>query len=195
MRGFPSEDANPIHRAVGSIPLDCTDVGQQTLGDCAQESKFAPSRSGPRELTSSRAKVHWERREITTRICRSCCFPIDASYCGSVSNAHRSHGRDGCPLGARIGLCALIFAVFDFRTARWVAWIGSVSTGALAAVFLLQGVSELIGNSSLTYIAFQVFGQRIEATFVDLFTFWCAAMLLIDSEGKTRILGFVALSI
>ena len=97
--------------------------------------------------------------------------------------------------GLGLGSALLSLAVFDFRTARWVAWIGSVSTGALAAVFLLQGVSELMANSSLTYLAFQVFGQRIEATLVDLFTFWCIAMLLIDSEGKTRILGFVALSI
>jgi hypothetical protein len=56
-------------------------------------------------------------------------------------------------------------------------------------------VSELIESSSLTYLAFQVFGQRLEASLVDLFTFWCIAMLLIDSEVKTRILGFVAMSI
>ena len=65
----------------------------------------------------------------------------------------------------------------------------------MTAVFLLQGVSELIGNSSLAYLAFQVFGQRLEALLVDLFTFWCVAVLLIDSEGKTRIFGFVAMSI
>jgi len=62
-------------------------------------------------------------------------------------------------------------------------------------VFLLQGVSELIQNDSLTYLAFQVFGQWLEASLIDLFTFWCIAMLLIDSQGKTRILGFVAMSI
>ena len=97
--------------------------------------------------------------------------------------------------GLALGSALLSLAAFDFRTARWVAWIGSISTGALAAIFLLQGVSELIRNSSLTYLAFQVFGQWLEATLVDLFTFWCVAMLLIDSEGKTRILGFVAMSI
>jgi len=89
----------------------------------------------------------------------------------------------------------LSLAVFDFRTARWVAWLGSVSTGALAAVFLLQGVSELIQNDSLTYLAFQVFGQWLEASLIDLFTFWCIAMLLMDSRGKTRIFGCVATSI
>jgi uncharacterized membrane protein len=65
----------------------------------------------------------------------------------------------------------------------------------LTAVFLLQGVSELIGNSSVAYLAFQVFGQQLEALLVDLFTFWCVAVLLIDSDGKTQILGFVAMSI
>jgi len=97
--------------------------------------------------------------------------------------------------GLALGSALLSLAAFDFRTARWVAWIGSVSTGALAAVFFLQGVSELIGNDSLSYLAFRVFGQRIEASLVDLFTCWCIAMLLIDSEGKARILGFVTMSI
>jgi hypothetical protein len=97
--------------------------------------------------------------------------------------------------GLALGSAVLSFAVFDFRTARWVAWIGAMSTGSLAAVFLLQGVSESIGTSSLTYLAFQILGQRLEASLVDLFTFWCIAMLLIDSEGKTRILGLVAMSL
>jgi hypothetical protein len=97
--------------------------------------------------------------------------------------------------GLALGSALLSLAVFDFRTARWVAWIGSASTGALAIVFFLQGVSELIGHRSLSYLAFQVFWQQLEARLVDLFTFWCVATLLIDSVGKTRILGFVALSI
>ena len=97
--------------------------------------------------------------------------------------------------GLALGSALLSVAVFDFRTPRWVAWMGSVSTGALAAVFLLQGVSELVGNSSLTYLAFQVFGQRLEALLVDLFTLWCLAMLLVDSEGKRRMLGFVVMSV
>ena len=94
-----------------------------------------------------------------------------------------------------LGSALLSLAVFDFRTARWVAWIGSVSTGALAAIFLLQGVSEVMQNGSLTYLAFQVFGQWLEASLIDLFTFWCIAMLLMDSQGKTKILGFVAMSL
>src|SRR5215213_11888820 len=37
------------------------------------------------------------------------------------------------------GLVAL--AVFDFKLPRWITWLGSLSSGALAAIFLLQGVS------------------------------------------------------
>jgi len=97
--------------------------------------------------------------------------------------------------GLALGSALLSVAVFDFRTPRWVACVGSVSTGALAAVFLLQGVSELLEHRALAYLAFQVFGQQLEALLVDLFTFWCIAMLLIDSKGKRRMLGFVAMSI
>ena len=38
-------------------------------------------------------------------------------------------------------------------------------------------------------------GQRLEAWLVDLLIFWFVALLLMDSQGKTRILGFVAMSI
>jgi hypothetical protein len=67
--------------------------------------------------------------------------------------------------GLALGSALFSLAVFDFRTARWVAWLGVVSTGSLAAVFLFQGVSELVGTSSLTYLAFQVLGQRLEASY------------------------------
>ena len=40
-----------------------------------------------------------------------------------------------------------------------------------------------------------MFRQWLEGSLIDLFTFWCIATLLVDSQGKTRILGFVAMSI
>jgi hypothetical protein len=93
------------------------------------------------------------------------------------------------------GFALIAFAVFDFKITRWITWIGCVSTSALAVIFLLQGVSELMQNDSLTYLAFQVLGQRLEKWLGDLLIFWFVAMLLIVSHGKTRILGFVAMSI
>ena len=96
-------------------------------------------------------------------------------------------------LGA--GSVLLAFAVFDFRLPRWINWIGCVSAGALGAIFLLQGVSLLIPNDSLAYLAYEVLGQGLEGRMPDVVILWFVAMLLIDSRGKTRILGFVALSI
>jgi hypothetical protein len=96
-------------------------------------------------------------------------------------------------LGA--GSVLLAFAVFDFRLPRWINWIGCVSAGALGAIFLLQGVSLLIPNDSLAYLAYEVLGQGLEGRLRDAVILWFVAMLLIDSRGKTRILGFVALSI
>jgi hypothetical protein len=86
-------------------------------------------------------------------------------------------------------------SVFDFKITRWVTWIGCVSTSTLASIFLLQGLSELIQNDSLTYLAFQVLGQRLEGWLVDLLIIWFVAMLLIDSQGKTRIIGFAVMSV
>ncbi len=94
-----------------------------------------------------------------------------------------------------LGSVLMSFAVFDFRTSRWIAWAGCVSTGALAGIFLLQGVSELIPNATLTQLAYQALGQRVEGWLVDLFLLWCVAVLLVDSRGKTKILGFIAIAI
>ena len=96
-------------------------------------------------------------------------------------------------LGA--GSLLLSFAVFDFKLPRWINWIGCVSAGALATIFLLQAVALLIPNASLTYLAYEVLGQRLEGLLPDLIILWFVAMLLMDSQGKTRILGIVAISI
>jgi hypothetical protein len=96
-------------------------------------------------------------------------------------------------LGA--GSVLLSFAVFDFELPRWINWIGCVSAAALGAIFLLQAVALLIPNDSLNYVAYQVLGQWPEGLFPVLLILWFVAMLLFDSQGKTRILGFVALSI
>ena len=93
------------------------------------------------------------------------------------------------------GFVLISFSVFDFALPGWITWLGCVSASILATVFLLQGVADLIQSDSLHYLAYDVLGQRLETWLVNLFIFWCVAMLLIDSRGKTRILGFVAMSI
>ena len=94
-----------------------------------------------------------------------------------------------------VGSVLISFSVFDFKVTSWITWLGCVSTGVLAAIFLLQGVSLLIQNDSLTYLVFQVLGQQLEGWLVDGLIVWFVALLLMDSQGKTRILGFVSVSI
>ena len=91
------------------------------------------------------------------------------------------------------GLVAL--AVFDFKLPKWITWLGSVSSGALAAIFLLQGVSRLIPNDTLFYLAYQVLGQQLESALVDGLLIWFVALLFGDSQGKTRLFGGAALAL
>lgn len=94
-----------------------------------------------------------------------------------------------------LGAGLISLAVFDFKVTNWITWAGCVATGVLAAIFLLQGVSLLVQNDALTYLAYQLLGQRLEVGLVDVLIVWFVALLLMDSQGKTRIFGFVALSI
>jgi hypothetical protein len=70
------------------------------------------------------------------------------------------------------GFLLAAFAVFDFEPPRWLPWVGCLSIGALGATFLLQGISQLLHNERLTYLAFQVLGQQFEAWSVDVVRDW-----------------------
>jgi|SRR5215213_4805521 len=91
------------------------------------------------------------------------------------------------------GLIAL--AVFDFKLPAWITWLGSVSAGTVATIFLLQGVSLLIPSDALFTLAYQVLGGPLESTLVDGLMLWFIALLLRGSQGKTRLFGVAALSI
>jgi hypothetical protein len=94
-----------------------------------------------------------------------------------------------------VGFAFMALAVFDFQIPKWMNLTGGSVTASLAIIFLLQGVSQLIQNDSLTYIAFQILGQWLEAWLVKLLLLWFSALLLFDSSGRTRILGFIVMSI
>ena len=96
-------------------------------------------------------------------------------------------------LGA--GALLLAFAVFDFRLPRWMNWIGCAAGLALGSIFLLQAVALLVPNESLNYVAYEMLGQWPEGWLPDVLILWFVAMLVLDSRGKTRILGIIALSI
>jgi hypothetical protein len=93
------------------------------------------------------------------------------------------------------GSLLLAFAVFDFKLPRWMNWIGCAAGLAVGSIFLLQAVALLIPNASLNYFAYEVLGQWPEGWLPDVVILWLVAMLVLDSQGKSRILGIVALSI
>jgi hypothetical protein len=53
----------------------------------------------------------------------------------------------------------------------------------------------VIPNESLHYFAYEVLGQWPEGWLPDVLILWLVAMLVFDSQGKSRILGIVAVSI
>jgi hypothetical protein len=93
------------------------------------------------------------------------------------------------------GSALLAFSVFDFELPRWMNWIGCVAALALGTIFLLQAVALLIPMESLYYYAYQVLGQWPEGWLPDVVFLWFIAMLVLDSRGKTRILGVVTISL
>jgi hypothetical protein len=88
-----------------------------------------------------------------------------------------------------VGFLLTAFAVFDFGPTRWLPWVGCLSIGALGVTFLLQGISQLLHNHWLTYLAFQILGQEVEAWSVDVFLVWCGATVLLMSHGKVKWFG------
>jgi hypothetical protein len=92
------------------------------------------------------------------------------------------------------GSVLLAFSVFDFELPRWINWIGCAAGLALGTIFLLQAVALLIPIESLHYFAYEVLGQWPEGWLPDVVILWFVAMLVLDSQGKSRILGIVAVS-
>jgi hypothetical protein len=95
---------------------------------------------------------------------------------------------------AAVGFALLTMAVFDFRTPRWMTWMAGAAASLSAVTYLLQGVSNLVPNDALHYVAFQLLGQQVERVLPDLIVLWFAGLLLTDSRGKTRMLGLVLIT-
>src|SRR5829696_3002824 len=93
------------------------------------------------------------------------------------------------------GSLLLAFSVFDFKLPRWMNWIGCAAGLALGTIFLLQAVALLIPNESLNYFAYGVLGQWPEGWLPDVVILWFVALLVFDSQGKSRIFGIVAVSL
>lgn len=93
-----------------------------------------------------------------------------------------------------VGCVLVSLSAFDFGTPKWLAWVGCVSAGAFAAIFLVQAASSLIGSESFSYFANEVLGFWPEKLLLSLITIWLVGMLLTASRGRTRILGFGAMA-
>jgi hypothetical protein len=97
-------------------------------------------------------------------------------------------------LALAVGCVLVSFSAFDFETPRWMAWVGSVSMGAFATIFLVQAASSPIGNEAFSYFANEVLGFWPEKLLLSFIAFWLVGVLLTASRGKSRILGFVAMA-
>jgi hypothetical protein len=94
-----------------------------------------------------------------------------------------------------VGFLLTAFAVFDFEPPRWLPWVGCLSIGALGVTFLLQGISQLLHNESLTYLAFQVLGQQFEGLSADVFLLWACAAVLLTGQGKVKVFGICVMAL
>jgi hypothetical protein len=96
-----------------------------------------------------------------------------------------------------LGLCfaLLAFAAFDFRLPAWIAVAAAIAFALLAAIFLLQAASDLTGAPQLGYLAYDVLGQRTEKILGYAFPLWCAAIVVLESRGWRRAVGFAVLAL
>ena len=94
------------------------------------------------------------------------------------------------------GMLLFVRAVFDFGLPRWINVIGALSAGAFAVVFLLQAVSRLFPeNAALDDLAFGLLGNWPELVLVLGIDVWFLGLLLLGTEGRTRLLGWALIPI
>ena len=92
------------------------------------------------------------------------------------------------------GSLLLAASVFDFnKMPIGITWLGCLAAAAEGIIFLLQGVSHLVQNAAFTELVYQGLGQWPERLFMDLIIFWLVSLWLTDSQGKTRLIGLIAL--
>ena len=94
-------------------------------------------------------------------------------------------------LAAGSGLLAI--AAFGFRTPRYLAFAGAAVAILLSIIFLTQAIVFISSNATLASIALDLLGQGPERLLTDALLIWFACVLLIDGEGKSKILGAVTI--
>ena len=95
-----------------------------------------------------------------------------------------------------IGMLFFVRAIFDFGLPRWINLIGAVSAALFAAVFFLQAVSAFFPeNAALDDIAFGLLGNWPERVLGLGVYVWFIGLLLLGTEGRTRLIGWVIVPI
>ncbi|MFL5779311.1 MAG: hypothetical protein ACJ761_10245 [Chloroflexota bacterium] len=94
------------------------------------------------------------------------------------------------------GMLLFVRAVFDFALPRWINLIGALFAGAFAGVFLLQAASRILPeNAALENLAFGLLGNWPELVLVLGVDVWFLGLLLLGTEGRTRLLGWALIPI
>jgi hypothetical protein len=96
-------------------------------------------------------------------------------------------------VGVGAGFVLLAIAVFDFPVPRWLTWVGAIAAGAFGSIFLLQAVSDVIPNEALHSLAFTTLGGPIERFLPEGVFAWFLGLLLVASQGRTRLIGWVVM--
>ena len=90
-----------------------------------------------------------------------------------------------------IGMLLFVKAIFDFGLPRCMNIIGALSAALFGVVFLLQAVSSLVPqNAALDEFAFGLLGNWPEHLLVLGTDVWFVGLLLLGSEGRTRLIGW-----
>jgi hypothetical protein len=94
------------------------------------------------------------------------------------------------------GMLLFVKAAFDFGLPRWISVIGALSAALFAVVFLLQALSSLFPeNAPLDDVAFGLLGNWPEHVLVFGIDVWFLGLLLLGTEGRTRLIGWALIPI
>jgi hypothetical protein len=110
----------------------------------------------------------------------------------------RLFGKGGGPVihfSLALGSGLLSSAIADFPAPVWARWLGRLSTGLLALIFVLQGTSELAQSRFLSELAFHGLGQQLEGWLGTAFLLWCMIAVLMDRPGGRKVLGLVVVAL
>lgn len=95
-------------------------------------------------------------------------------------------------LGGAFALFA--HSALEFGTPRWAAALFFTAIGVLAAVFLAQGVADLLHSAQLRRLGYDVLGQRLEKILGYAFLLWCVVLLALGTAGKSKLFGAIVLT-